>query len=74
MPNQETIHLNLTEREADSLAYLIMTSLHTVRMLDRERTDAANCANELFKQLKYGHGTNERGERVEWERKEGKNV
>ena len=65
MPNQESIHLSLTPREADSLAYLLMTSLHTVSMLDRERTDAAAIANETFKQLAYGHGTNEQGERVE---------
>jgi hypothetical protein len=67
MPNQETIHLSMTPQEADSLAYVLMTSLHTVSMLDRERTDAANIANETFKQLDYGHGTNEQGDRVEWD-------
>jgi hypothetical protein len=66
MANQESIHLSLTPNEADSLAYVLMTSLHTVNMLPRERTDAAAIANATFKQLKYGHGTNEQGERVEW--------
>jgi hypothetical protein len=69
MANTETVHLSMTPQEADSLAYVLMTSLHTVSMLDRERTDAANAANALFKQLGYGHGTNEQGERVEWGKK-----
>ena len=66
MANQETIHLNLTPQEADSVAYVLMTSLHTVSMLERERKDATNAANELFKQLGYGHGTNDLGDREEW--------
>jgi hypothetical protein len=68
MANTETIHLHLTPQEADSLAYVLMASLKTTSMLPRERRDAANSANALFDQLKYGHGTNEQGERVEWEK------
>jgi methyltransferase-like protein len=68
MTNKETIHLSLTPQEADSLAYVLMTSLHAVTMLDRERTDAAAIANATFEQLGYEHGTNENGERVEWDK------
>ena len=70
MANQETIHLSQTPQEADSTAYVLMTALHTVSMLPHERTDVTNAANALFRQLGYGHGTNERGERVEWTRTE----
>jgi hypothetical protein len=66
MANTETVHLSMTPQEADSLAYVLMTSLHTVSMLDSERTDAANIANATFKQLGYGHGCDAHGERVEW--------
>jgi hypothetical protein len=66
MANKETIHLNLTDREADSVAYVLMSALRRVSMLDRERKDAAEAANALFKQLKYGHGCDEHGERKEW--------
>jgi hypothetical protein len=66
MANQETIHLNLTDREADSVAYVLMAALNRVSMLDRERDDATEAANALFKQLKYGHGCDRYGERKEW--------
>jgi hypothetical protein len=66
MANQETIHLNLTDREADSVAYVLMAALNRVSMLDRERKDATEAANALFKQLKYGHGCDSHGERKEW--------
>jgi hypothetical protein len=66
MANKETIHLSLTAREGDSVAYVLMTALHTVSMLDRERTDATEAANALFKQLGYGHGCDSHGERKEW--------
>jgi len=71
MPNSETIHLSLTPREADSVAYVLMTTLHSpeVTMLSRERTDVTDTANALFKQLGYGHATNERGQRVEASRR-----
>ena len=64
--NSEFVRLNMTPTEADSVAYVLMAALHTVSMLDRERTDAANAANELFKQLDYGHGTDVNGNRIEW--------
>ena len=66
MPNTETIRLNLTPQEADSIAYVLMSALGRVSMLDRERKDATETANALFKQLKYGHGCDSRGERAEW--------
>ena len=66
MANKESIHLSLTPEEADSVAYVLMTSLHTVSMLDRERRNATEASNALFKQLKYGHGTDSQGNRVEW--------
>jgi len=66
MPNTETIRLNLTPQEADSIAYVLMSALGRVSMLDRERKDATEAANALFKQLKYGHGCDSRGERAEW--------
>lgn len=66
MANPETIHLSLTPVEADSVAYVLMTSLRIVNMLDRERTDAASASNALFAQLGYGHGTDRHGARVEW--------
>jgi len=66
MANKETIHLGLTDREADSVAYVIMAALKTTSMLPREREDAAETANALFKQLKYGHGCDINGNRVEW--------
>lgn len=66
MANQETIHLNLTPQEGDSVAYVLMAALHTTTMLPRERKDAAEAANALFKQLGYGHGCDEQGERKEW--------
>lgn len=64
--NTETINLNMTAQEADSLAFLLMTGLRVVTMLNREREDATVAANELFKQLGYGHGTDSYGGRVEW--------
>lgn len=66
MANMETIHLNLTAQEGDSVAYVLMTALHTVSMLDREREDVTEAANVLFKQLGYGHGCSSHGERKEW--------
>jgi predicted metal-binding protein len=51
---------------ADSVAYVLMTALHHVSMLDRERTQATEVANALFKQLGYGHGCDSHGERKEW--------
>ena len=66
MANQETIHLSLTAREGDSVAFVLMTALHSVSMLDRERTDVTEAANALFKQLRYGHGCDSKGNRVEW--------
>lgn len=66
MANQETIHLNLTAQEGDSVAYVLMAALGRVTMLDRERKDVTEAANELFKQLKYGHGCDSKGERKEW--------
>jgi hypothetical protein len=66
MANKETIHLSLTAQEGDSVAYLLMTALHTVNMLDRERVDATEAANALFKQLGYGHGCDSHGNRKEW--------
>lgn len=66
MANNENIHLNLTAQEGDSVAYVLMTALHTVSMLDRERKDVTEAANALFKQLGYGHGCSSMGERIEW--------
>lgn len=63
--NTETIHLRMTPREADSVAWLLMTSLHSVSMLDRERKDATDAANTLFKLLGYGVKTDSQGNRVE---------
>jgi hypothetical protein len=66
MANTETIHLNLTAQEGDSVAYVLMTALHTVSMLNRERDNVTEAANALFKQLKYGHGCDSHGNRQEW--------
>lgn len=66
MANKETIHLSMTAQEGDSIAFVLMTALHTVSMLDRERKDVTEAANALFKQLGYGHGCNSKGEREEW--------
>lgn len=66
MANKETIHLSLTPQEGDSVAYVLMAALHTTNMLDREREDATEAANALFKQLGYGHGCDSKGERKEW--------
>lgn len=63
--NGETVALRMTPQQADSVAYVLMTSLHTVSMLPRERTDAAAASNALFDLLGYGHHTNEKGERLE---------
>lgn len=63
--NTETIELKMTHREADSVAYVLMTALQKVGMLDRERTDVTEAANVLFRQLGYGLGTTEQGERLE---------
>jgi hypothetical protein len=68
MPNKETIHLSMRPQEADSLAYVLMSALRKVSMLDRERSDTVDIANELFEQLGYGHGTTMTGERVEWDK------
>ena len=64
--NQETIHLSMDPQTGDSVAYVLMAALSRVSMLDRERTQATEVANALFKQLKYGHGCDSHGERVEW--------
>lgn len=66
MANKETIHLNLTDREADSVVFVLMAALNRVSMLDRERTDVTEAANALFKQLGYGHGCDSYGNRKEW--------
>jgi hypothetical protein len=66
MANKETIHLSLTAQEADSVAYVLMSALKRVSMLDRERRDATEAANALFKQLGYSHGCDDHGERKEW--------
>jgi hypothetical protein len=63
--NTEKIELRMTALEADSVAYVIMSALGRVTMLDRERVDATAAANELFRQLGYGHHTTLHGERVE---------
>ena len=63
--NTEKVTLAMTSAEADSIAYVLQTALHTVTMLDRERKDTTHAANALFTQLGYGHCTNEQGERVE---------
>jgi hypothetical protein len=64
--NSETIHLAMTPQQADSVAYVLMASLHQTNfMLARERTDAAAASNALFDLLDYGHHTNEKGERLE---------
>ena len=63
--NDETIVLRMTPQEADSVAYVLMTALGRVGMLDREQTDATNAANALFKQLGYGHHTDKHGQRIE---------
>ncbi len=65
MPNTETIHVRATPREADSVAYVLMSALKRVSMLDRERSDAYAYASELFRQLGYGHTTDDHGHRVE---------
>lgn len=64
--NTETVTLRMTASEADSVAYVLMTSLRTVGMLDRERADAASAANVLFRQLGYRAGTTEHGSRLEF--------
>jgi hypothetical protein len=63
--NSETIVLRMTPQEADSVAYVLMSALKRVTMLDREREDATTAANTLFGQLAYGHGTTDHGERAE---------
>lgn len=63
--NSETIHLNMTPKAADSLAYVLMGALQKVTMLPRERDDATDAANALFSQLAYGHCTDNHGNRVE---------
>jgi hypothetical protein len=63
--NTETVELHMTPQEADSVAYVLMTALAHISMLDREQTDAANAANALFKQLGYGHHTDKHGSRIE---------
>ena len=63
--NIETIHLNMTPREADSIAWLLMTSLGSVGMLDREREHATTAANDLFAQLGYDVQTDTHGKRIE---------
>lgn len=64
--NGETVALRMTPQQADSVAYVLMASLHQANfMLPRERTDAAAASNALFDLLGYGHHTNEKGERLE---------
>ena len=63
--NSETIKLQMTHTEADSLAYVLMSALKRVTMLDREREDATLAANSLFTQLGYSHLTSSYGERIE---------
>lgn len=65
MPNTESIHLSFTPGEADCLAYVLMAALQRVTMTERERTDTAHTAKELFKLLGYSHSTNKYGERIE---------
>lgn len=66
MPNTENIQLRMNNQEADSVAFVLMTALHSFTMLDRERKDAHAAANVLFKQLGYGHGCDMQGKREEW--------
>jgi hypothetical protein len=63
--NTQTVHLNMTPQGADSIAHVLMTSLHEVSMLDRERDDTVEAVNLLFDQLGYGYHTDEHGRRTE---------
>jgi hypothetical protein len=63
--NTENITLRMTAQEADSVAYVLMAALNKVSMLTRERADATAAANALFRQLGYGHTTDDHGNRVE---------
>lgn len=63
--NTETVTLNMTPQEADSVAYVLMSGLRLVSMLARERTDVTAAANTLFKILDYRHTTDDHGSRVE---------
>ena len=63
--NIETVTLNMTPQEADSVAYVLMSGLRQVSMLSRERTDATAAATALFKILGYGHTTDDQGNRIE---------
>jgi len=64
--NSENIALGMTQREADSVAHVLMAALHQPNfMLDRERDDAANAARVLFMQLGYGYTCDRMGNRVE---------
>lgn len=51
--NREVIKLSMTRNEADKVAFVLMSALKTVTMLDQERAVATDAANELFAQLGY---------------------
>jgi len=56
----------MTAIEADSVAHVLMASLHQPNfMLERERGHTTTAANVLFKLLGYGYSTDSQGNRVE---------
>jgi hypothetical protein len=63
--NTETVMLNMTPREADSVAFVLMSALKRITMLDRERRDTTDAANVLFSGLGYDVRTTDHGDRIE---------
>lgn len=63
--NSEPIVLRMNNREADSVAFVLMTALGMVSMLTREREDVTKAANLLFEQLGYKLSTTDHGQRLE---------